>query len=389
MNRSFSSAPMATQSEPTQPSDRPPPIRSGMVRQPLSFADLAGYDCIIDTRSPAEYALDHIPGAISCPVLGDDERAQVGTLYKQTSRFDAKKLGATLVARNIAIHIETLFQNKPIKWRPLIYCWRGGARSAAMTHVFRQIGWDATQLEGGYKQWRASLVVDLDRLAASIHYIAVCGRTGSGKSRLLDVLCAKGAQVLDLERLAAHKGSVLGDLPDQPQPSQKRFESMIWATLSKFDSSQPVFVEAESKKIGVLRVPQALMTKMWFGACVDLATADPLRIPLLREEYAHLIANPALLSAKLDCLQDLHPKEKIASWHAMVQQGRWDDLVHDLLLAHYDPAYDKSMFRHYVNIGRAERIELDRIDPAGFAHAADAAIHYASKFLVSATSGPA
>ena len=372
---------MATQSESTAMRDSPPPIRPGMVRQPLSFVDLACFDCIIDTRSPAEYALDHIPGAISCPVLNNDERDQVGTLYKQTSRFDAKKLGATLVARNIANHIETLFQNKPIKWRPLIYCWRGGARSGAMTHVFRQIGWDAGQLEGGYKQWRASLVLDLDRLAASIQFIAVCGRTGSGKSRLLDALFAKDAQVLDLERLATHKGSVLGDLPDQPQPSQKRFESTIWATLSKFDASQPVFVEAESKKIGVLRVPQALITKMWTGACVDLATVDPLRVPLLREEYAHLIANPALLSAKLDCLQGLHTKEKIAAWHTMVRQAQWDDLVTELLMAHYDPAYDQSMFRHYVNIGCAERINLDDIDQTAFGRAADQAIRYASTFL--------
>ncbi len=350
------------------------PVKPGLVPQPLDFAALGNFDAIIDTRSPAEYALDHIPGALNCPVLDDFEREQVGTLYKQTSRFDAKKLGAAWVARNIARHIEDQFQDKPKNWRPLVYCWRGGARSAAMTHVLRQIGWDAGQLEGGYKQWRAHLVPDLDRLAQSIQFIAVCGRTGSGKSRLLDALHAKGAQVLDLEMLAAHKGSVLGDLPDQPQPSQKKFESTIWVTLAKFDPALPVFVEAESKKIGVLRVPQALMAQMWLGECIELKTADSMRVPLLRGEYAHLIANPALLHTKLDCLRELHSREQIDTWHAWVAAADWDSLVRHLLTAHYDPAYDKSMFRHYANISHAVPVVVGAIDAVGFARAADDAI---------------
>ncbi len=350
------------------------PLRLGVAKQPLDFNELRGYDSIIDTRSPAEFALDHLPGAVSYPVLDNDERVRIGTLYKQTSSFDAKKAGAVLVARNIARYLETHLHDKPKNWRPLVYCWRGGARSAAMTHILRQVGWDAMQLEGGYKQWRAMLVRDLDHLARTIRFTAVCGRTGSGKSRLLESLHANGAQVLDLEALAAHKGSVLGDLPDRPQPSQKYFESTIWATLSQFDAAKPVFVEAESKKIGGLRVPQTLIEQMWAGDCIELSTPDQLRLPLLREEYAHLIANPVLLSAKLDCLQALHSKEKIASWHKLVNNAEWDLLVQDLLVAHYDPAYDKSMFRHYTNIAQSHLIVLDGIGAASFTDAAKHAI---------------
>ncbi len=364
------SNPVPVTSVPAEPPSRQLPPRLGVVKQPLSFAELAGYDAIIDTRSPAEFALDHIPGAISYPVLDNDERMTIGTLYKQTSSFDAKKAGAVLVARNIAHYLETQFHDKPKNWRPLVYCWRGGTRSAAMTHVLRQVGWNAMQLEGGYKQWRAMLVHDLDNLAQSFRFTAICGRTGSGKSRLLDALHAAGAQVLDLEALAAHKGSVLGDLPDRPQPSQKRFESTIWATLSQFDAGRPVFVEAESKKIGGLRVPQALIEQMWAGECIELSTPDQLRIPLLRDEYAHLIANPTLLSNKLDFLKALHSNERIASWHTLVNSAEWDLLVHDLLVAHYDPAYDKSMFRHYRNIGRSHVIVLQGIDTGAFSDAA-------------------
>ena len=115
----------------------------------MSAEALAGFDAIIDVRSPAEYAEDHVPGAISAPVLDNEERARVGTLYKQVSPFDAKKLGAALVAKNIAHHIQDKFSAMPRPWRPLVYCWRGGKRSGAMAHILREIGWDAWSIEGG------------------------------------------------------------------------------------------------------------------------------------------------------------------------------------------------------------------------------------------------
>lgn len=351
--------------KPTAPSN--PALQEG----PLSLADLAAYDAIIDVRSPGEYAEDHLPGAISCPVLSNEERARVGTLHKQASAFDAKKLGGALVARNIAHHLETRFQDNPKSWRPLVYCWRGGMRSGAFTHVLRSVGWNATQLKGGYKAWRGQVIADLTAWPARFTYQVICGRTGSGKSRLLEALEAAGAQVLDLERLAAHKGSVLGDLPDLPQPAQKRFETLIWRALAGFDPARPVFVEAESKRIGSLRVPDALMSCMRASACVELVMDAPGRVALLREEYAHLIAHPARLYERLDCLVALHSRERIEHWKALAAQGEWDRFVHEMLVDHYDPAYDRSMFYNFSQASHARKLAAGSISPSEFARLAN------------------
>jgi tRNA 2-selenouridine synthase len=216
---------------------------------------LTSFDDLIDARSPSEYHEDHLPGAISLPVLDDEERARVGTLYKQDSPFAARRLGAALVSRNIARHLETALAGKPRAWRPLVYCWRGGKRSGALAHVLREVGWAARTLEGGYRAYRRWVVAELAAQPARFAYRVVHGATGSGKSRLLRALARAGAQVLDLEALAAHRGSVLGGLPGEPQPSQKRFESRLYAALAALDPGRPVYVEGESRKIGQLQVP--------------------------------------------------------------------------------------------------------------------------------------
>jgi tRNA 2-selenouridine synthase len=347
--------------------EKPRAPKLGVQTLPITFAALQKFDTVIDTRSPAEFAEDHLPGAINCPVLDNEQRIQVGTLYKQTSAFDAKKLGAGIVARNIANHIDTLFADKPKSWKPLIYCWRGGTRSGAMTHILRTIGWNAQQLEGGYKAWRGQVRADLETLPIKFSYRVICGRTGSGKSRLLDALALQGAQVLDLEKLAAHKGSVLGDLPDEAQPSQKMFDSRIWLDLSRFDPELPVYVEAESRKVGLLRVPEVLIATMHQGTCFEVVTPAPLRAKLLREEYAHLIANPDLLFFKLDCIKALHSTERITEWKTLATEGKWDNFVASMLEHHYDPAYSRSMFSNYQGANTAAALEVIDISPAGFA----------------------
>ena len=180
-----------------------------------SIDQLDDFDTIIDVRSPSEFAEDHIPGAINCPVLDDEERIRVGTLYKQVSPFEARKVGAVLVSRNIARHIETHFLSKPKGWKPLIYCWRGGQRSGSMTVVFGQIGWAARRLEGGYKNFRQRVLEDLDTLPSALDFRILCGPTGSGKTALLDALAAAGEPVLDLEGLAAHSRLGAGGCAEQ------------------------------------------------------------------------------------------------------------------------------------------------------------------------------
>jgi tRNA 2-selenouridine synthase len=333
--------------------------------------DLDSYDTIIDVRSPSEFAEDHIPGAINCPVLDDEERARVGTIYKQVSPFDAKKIGAALVARNIGAHIETRFQDKPRDWKPLVYCWRGGNRSGSMAHILARIGWPAIQLDGGYKEYRRHISLALGELPRRFRYIVICGTTGSGKSRLLKFLAARGAQVLDLEELAAHRGSVLGHLPSEPQPSQKMFESRIWQVLRKLDPSRPVYVESESKKVGNLRVPEAVMECMRASSCVSLELSQEDRVALLMEDYAHFTQDPAKLNARLECLVPLHGRERISRWQTLANDGEMTVLVQELLEQHYDPAYLKSIRRNFALFDSALDLQPGGIGEAAFAAAAD------------------
>ena len=333
---------------------------------PLTHARLAAFDEILDARSPGEYAEDHLPGAISTPVLDDAEREHVGTLYKQVGAFEAKRIGAPLVSRNIARLIEERFADRPRDWKPLVYCWRGGGRSGALVHVLRQVGWDTTRLEGGYKGFRRQVVADLETLPEHHRFHVICGATGSGKSRLLEALAAQGAQVLDLEILAAHRGSILGDLPDNPQPTQKAFETAIWDALSTFDARRPVFVESESKKVGNLRVPDRLMERMREGRCFRLEAPTADRVAMLMEDYTHFVDRPEFLVEKIDCLAPLHGAETLQRWKAHIAGGHWHGLVADLLETHYDPAYRRSMFRNYRDASTATAVTVGDFSREGF-----------------------
>ena len=336
----------------------------------VSLEQLDEFDEVVDVRSPAEFAIDHVPGAVNCPVLGNEERARVGTVYKQVSSFEARKIGAALVAKNVAHHIETHFASRDPRWKPLIYCWRGGKRSGAMTLVLREIGWEAASLEGGYQSYRRAMLIQLDMLPARLNYRVVCGPTGSGKSRLLQKLAARGAQVLDLETLARHRGSVLGDLPGDPQPAQKMFESLIWNALRGFDPARPVFVEAESRRIGALRVPEALLGCMRRANCVRIEATAAERVRFLIEEYRHLPEEPAWLKTQLSRLTALHSKATIERWIAWIDAGAWQDLVGDLLATHYDPAYLRSMRNNYPGLEDATLLNAERLDNAGFEESA-------------------
>lgn len=345
-----------------------------------TVAQLHEFDEIVDVRSPSEYAEDHVPGAINCPVLNDEERARVGTLYKQ-SPFEAKKIGAALVARNIARHLETQWMDKPRSWHPLIYCWRGGQRSGAMTHILRQIGFAAERLEGGYKNYRHHVLEQLAVLPAKFSFRVVCGLTGSGKSRLLATLQQAGAQVLDLEGIARHRGSVLGDMPDEPQPAQKGFDSQLLHRLQALDPALPVYVESESKKIGTLRVPDALLEAMRDSPCLRMESPVEVRVLLLREDYAHFLHDPVSLRRQLDRLKGLYSNELLNRWHALCEAQAWDAFIAELLERHYDPAYGKSIRGNYPNYERAYCLTLNGLKEQDFVRLAEEALALPSDFV--------
>ena len=329
-----------------------------MLFKTANLSQLDEFDEIIDVRTPAEFTEDHIPGAINYPVLSNDERVTVGTLYTQLSPFEARKVGASLVARNIAAHLETSFRDRPKSWRPLVYCWRGGQRSGAMSIVFAQIGWVVHKLEGGYKNYRRDVLEQLEAIPALYSFRVVCGPTGSGKSRLLAALSQTGHQVLDLEGLAMHRGSVLGSLPQQPQPSQKWFDTMLLQALRGFDPSRPIYVEAESKKIGSIALPTALFDAMHVGACLLLDTPLQTRVAGLLEDYRYYVDNPDTFIEHLKPLYRFHGAKQMTSWSEMIRHGDISTTVAELLTRHYDPSYFRATSGHYANLNKAQRIPL-------------------------------
>jgi tRNA 2-selenouridine synthase len=244
-----------------------------------------------------------------------------------------------------------------------VYCWRGGNRSGAFTTVLRAIGWNAAQLEGGYKAFRRHVIAQLETLPERFEFRVVCGPTGVGKSRFLQALGACGAQVLDLEEMAAHMGSVLGAYPDRPQPTQKLFETRIWHALRGFDPARPVFLESESKKIGNLHTPEILLTRMRNSTCISLNADIPVRVALLKQEYAHFLADAESLSRQLDCLAPLQGRERIEAWKSLARAGRWDELVAELLIHHYDPAYGRSIGKNYARALSGPSLSLSSPDP--------------------------
>lgn len=328
-----------------------------MSVHPIAASDaLAKFDsfsAVIDARSESEWSLDHLPGALNWPSLHDEERVRVGTLYKQISPFEAQKIGAALVARNIAAHIEREVLDKPKHWQPLIYCWRGGKRSNSLALVLGQIGFRVHVIEGGYKAFRRAMLDDLPMRVQALRFRVVCGPTGSGKTRLLQALARVGAQVLDLEALACHRSSVLGAVPGQAQPSQKRFDTLVWDALRRLDAQRTVWVEAESQKVGNVRVPESLMHAIRESPCLQLTLPENERVALLLEDYPHLTQDVAHFCSRLDALVALRGHAAVKRWKALAQAGDFTTVVRELLQTHYDPGYAASTRRNFRQFGSA------------------------------------
>ncbi|WP_427912346.1 tRNA 2-selenouridine(34) synthase MnmH [Ramlibacter sp. MMS24-I3-19] len=319
-------------------------------------ARLAEFSQVIDARSESEFAEDRLPGAVNWPSLNDEERALVGTIYKQVSPFEARKRGAGLVAANIARHIEREVVDKPREWQPLVYCWRGGKRSGVLADLLDQIGFKVTLIQGGYKAFRGAVLADLPVLAQRLQYRVICGLTGSGKTRLLQALAAQGAQVLDLEGLAQHRGSVLGLMPGDTQPSQKQFDMRIWDQLRHFDLARPVYVESESKKVGNVTVPESLIQAMRASPCVWVDLSLEERVDLLLEDYAWFVRDPDYFCGRLQALAELRGASVVQDWQDKVGAGQFREVFRDLLERHYDPGYSASIRRNFQQVGTAHKV---------------------------------
>ncbi|MDP1650671.1 MAG: tRNA 2-selenouridine(34) synthase MnmH [Rubrivivax sp.] len=337
-----------------------------------AIARLAEFDAVIDARSESEYAEDRLPGAVNWPVLNDEERRLVGTEYKQVSPFDARKRGAALVARNIARHVEAQLMASPRSWRPLVYCWRGGQRSGSLATVLGEIGFTVHVLEGGYREFRRAVLAELETLPAALRLRVVCGRTGSAKSRLLQALAAASEPVLDLEALACHRGSVLGTLPGQPQPSQKAFETRVWQALRSFDPVRTVYTEGESRNIGRLRIPEPLLLRLRAAPCLQVQMPLAARVDFLLDDYAHFVQDVESFCQRLAALREVRGAAVVERWQAEARGGRLAAVVEELLSLHYDPIYERSMQRNFAGFAAAPTLDLPDAAPATLSAAAAA-----------------
>jgi len=340
---------------------------------PKEFHTLAelldhGFDTVIDVRSPAEYAEDHLPGAINLPVLDNEERARVGTIYKQESPFLARKIGAALVFRNAARHIETALQDKPGGWRPLVYCWRGGQRSGSFAWMLSQIGWRADSIKGGYQTYRRLVYRALYDGRIPHRLLLLDGYTGTAKTDLLHILARRGVQVLDLEGLAAHRGSLLGGM-DAPQPSQKAFETALAGALSRLDPARPVLVEAESSKIGDRFVPPAIWAAMKPAPRIEVEAPLAARTAYLVRAYDDILSDDDRLRDKLDPLRAHRGHAVVDGWFERIAAGDKPGLTRALMVEHYDPAYAKSRKASGAEV--LARVAAERLDADGLEAVAD------------------
>jgi len=340
--------------------------------QPTRVADIHRFDTVIDARSPSEFALDHIPGAINCPVLDDEERRIVGTIYKQTGAFEARRVGGAMVAANLARHLRERFAEQPANWRPLVYCWRGGLRSGSMVTWLRLVGWDAQQLAGGYKSFRHHVLAQIESTVPKLQLRVICGATGSAKTRVLQALAARGEQVLDLEHFASHKGSLLGALPGVPQPSQKQFETRIATCFEALDLSRTLYVEGESARIGRLSVPIPLVAHMRAAACIEIQADATARLDYLLRDYAYLGDDRAALAAQLERLKEMQGKAVVQRWQEWALEGDLPPLFAELMALHYDPHYERSQARHFEKWPQRKQVAAPDLTEQGIEAVAEA-----------------
>ena len=317
---------------------------------PNTFDTLAalldhGYDAVIDVRSPAEFAEDHLPGAINLPVLSDSERAKVGTIYKQVSAFDARKVGAALVSRNAADHIAGPLSGFDGGWRPLVYCWRGGQRSGSFTSILQQIGWRADVIAGGYQTYRRLVHAAMYDVRLPHRMVLLDGNTGTAKTDILARLAALDVQIVDLEGLAGHRGSLLGEIPEG-QPSQKQFESLLASAFTRLDPRKITVVEAESSKIGKRVIPPTVWAQMIAAPRIQIDASLAARAGWLVAAYAEVISDRQRLRGQLDFLRRHRGHETVNRWVALLENGDHIGLATALMADHYDPAYAKSRANH-------------------------------------------
>ncbi len=315
-----------------------------MIRtiQPINFPVKATSCPVIDARSPGEYTQGHIPGAINIPLFNDEERALVGTLYVKTGHVDAILKGLDIALPKVDDYLSSLSAVQP-GGGIFLHCWRGGLRSALMAEVFSKAGYDVNLLEGGYKGYRQFI---RERLSDPANVIVLGGFTGSGKTEILHAIADRGEQVIDLERLACHKGSVFGAMGQPPQPTNEQFENDLFAHWAEVDFGRPVWLEDESRMIGRVTMADPVVAHISNGLLIRVELDKTIRIQRLVQEYAgfdKLILGEAILKIG-ERLGGTRTRDALEA----LKNGRFGEVA-AIVLAYYDKAYQFSVARRKNN----------------------------------------
>jgi tRNA 2-selenouridine synthase len=305
----------------------------------------------IDARSPAEFAAATIPGALNVPILNDAERAEVGTLYKHQGKQVARRRGVEIVAPKIPEMIERITAARPAGVpMVVVFCWRGGMRSRALTQFLDLAGIPARQMIGGHKAFRQH-VIDFFDQGLWGRILVLRGLTGVGKTRALEQLGGAGYPVIDLEGLANHRGSAFGNLGLPPQPTQKMFEAKLWDQLRLVTLDDYVLVEGESRHIGRIILPLKVHQAMQCEISVWLNASLATRTRNILEDYPALDRLKSGFIRPIEALRERLGKQTIAEFLTLLDAGEWETLVQELMARYYDPLY-----RHTLP---EQRIEVD------------------------------
>ncbi len=296
---------------------------------------------IIDVRSPDEFAQGHIPGAKNIPLFTNDERAEVGTLYKKAGRQAAIFRGLDIVGPKMSGFVKEGMKFAPGK-KLRIHCWRGGMRSESMAWLFSTTGFDVKLLDGGYKAYRKFVRTQFETEAK---YVVLSGKTGSGKTEILHELINLGQQVLDLEGIAHHKGSAFGALGEKPQPTTEQYENILYDEWKSFDLNKPIWLEDESRFVGKVSVPEPLFYKMRSCSVIKVDMPLKLRVERLVKDYAGF-QNPELIAAIKRItkrLGDQHAKTAIEA----IENNDFKTAI-EIVLFYYDKTYHFGLSKREV-----------------------------------------
>lgn len=296
--------------------------------------------CVIDVRTPLEYAEDHLPGAHNIPILSNQERVEIGTMYKQQGAQAARMRGLELTCSRFAAMTHAAIERadgRPI----LVYCWRGGLRSASMATLLETCGYPAVQLRGGYKAFRNQLLTYFEHFVPPAPLILIHGMTGSGKTTFINGLDRQQWTVIDLEGLARHRGSVFGACGLGEQPSQKHFDTQLWDALRQAPDDRPIVLEGESQRIGMISLPGCLYETMSAACKVWCTVSVDTRVARLTEEYAHREYREPMAAALQRIQKKLGGPLSTELSHMLEQ---WDvpGLARTLVERYYDKLYYKN-----------------------------------------------